>query len=105
MSFMKMRLLLATLILGILGSLSVSPSLASTAAPVYPGAVLGTRPQGVGLKTPPPQVKAYFTSAAFVTVKAWYQAHLKGTSELQQPAMEKPRMRSSSALPETAWSS
>jgi hypothetical protein len=86
---MKMRLILTTLLLAILSSLSVSACLASTTAPVYPGAVPGTRPQGVGLKTPPPQVKAYVTPADFATVKSWYQAHLKGASELQQPGMEK----------------
>ena len=89
MSFMKIRLILATLLFSILTSLAVSACFASTIAPVYPGAVPGTRPQGVGLKTPPPQVKPYFTSADFETVKAWYQAHLKGASELQQPRMEK----------------
>lgn len=84
-----MRLTLTTLLLSILTSLSVSASLAFVTVPVYPGAVPGTRPQGVGLKTPPSQVKAYFTLANFVTVKAWYQAHLKGAPELQQPGMEK----------------
>lgn len=84
-----MKLTLAALSLSILTSLTATACLASTTAPVYPGAVPGTRPQGVGLKTPPPQVKAYVTPAAFATVKAWYQVHLKDASELQQPGMEK----------------
>ncbi len=57
--------------------------------PVYPGATPGVRPEGVGMKAPPPQVKAYSTSDDFATVKAWYQAHLKGSSEMAQPGMEK----------------
>jgi hypothetical protein len=86
---MKIRLALTTLLFSILPLLNVSACLASTTTPVYPGAVPGTRPQGVGLKTPPPQVKAYSTPADFATVKAWYQAHLRDASELQQPGMEK----------------
>ncbi len=86
---MKMRFALTTLLLLILSSLTFSACLASTTAPVYPGAVAGTRPEGVGLKAPPPQVKSYYTQDSFATVKAWYQAHLKGASELQQPGMEK----------------
>lgn len=57
--------------------------------PVYPGAVPGARPEGVGLKAPPPQVKAYSTPDDFATVKAWYQAHLTGAPEIAQPGMEK----------------
>jgi hypothetical protein len=57
--------------------------------PIYPGAVPGARPQGVGLKAPPARVKAYSTADDFATVKAWYQAHLKGASEMAQPGMEK----------------
>jgi len=84
-----MRSILTMLLLLILSSVSVSACLASTIVPVYPGAVPGTRPEGVGLKIPPPEVKAYVTSADFATVKAWYQAQLKGATELQQPGMEK----------------
>ena len=62
---------------------------ASGAPPVYPGAVPGVRPEGVGMKAPPPQVKAYSTADDFATVKAWYQAHLTGASEMAQPGMEK----------------
>lgn len=62
---------------------------ALVSSPVYPGAVPGNLPAGVALKAPPPQVKAYVTSATFATVKAWYQAHLMDKTELQQPGMEK----------------
>ena len=62
----------------------------STAAPpVYPGAVATARPEGVGLKAPPPQAKTYVTSDDFTKVRAWYQAHLEGAQEVQQPGMEK----------------
>jgi hypothetical protein len=84
-----MRLTLTTVLLAVLASLSVAPCSASVTAPVYPGAVPGTRPQGVGLKAPPAQVKAYSTPDAFATVKAWYQSHLKDAAELQQPGMQK----------------
>ncbi|MGA8574189.1 MAG: hypothetical protein WB609_00685 [Candidatus Cybelea sp.] len=73
-----MRTFLAILLLAALAS-----------PPVYPGAVPGNLPAGVALKAPPPQVKAYVTSANFATVKAWYQAHLMDKTELQQPGMEK----------------
>jgi hypothetical protein len=76
---------------------SVSPSAPAPAAagggsgtpPVYPGAVPGVRPEGVGLKAPPAQVKAYSTPDDFATVKAWYRAHLKSAPEMAQPGMEK----------------
>lgn len=57
--------------------------------PVYPGAVAGTRPAGVGLKAPPPGSKTYVTSDDFARVKVWYKAHLTGAAELAQPGMEK----------------
>jgi hypothetical protein len=57
--------------------------------PVYPGAVTADRPAGVALKAPPPSAKTYVTSDSFATVKAWYQAHLNGAAEMQQPGMEK----------------
>jgi hypothetical protein len=62
---------------------------ASGSPPVYPGAVLGARPEGVGFKAPPSKVRAYSTPDDFATVKAWYKAHLKGASEMAQPGMEK----------------
>jgi len=62
---------------------------ASGTPPIYPGAVPGTRPEGVGIKAPPKQVKAYSTADGFATVKAWYKAHLKGAPEMAQPGMEK----------------
>ena len=71
---------------------SPAPAGAAGAAetpPVYPGAVPGARPAGVGLKEPPSQVKAYSTSDDFATVRAWYRAQLKGTPEMAQPGMEK----------------
>ncbi|HEY6325501.1 MAG TPA: hypothetical protein VIW73_03155 [Candidatus Cybelea sp.] len=53
-------------------------------------AAAAARPAGVGLKKPPPpQAKTYVTSDGFATVRAWYRAHLKGATELQQPGMEK----------------
>lgn len=61
----------------------------AAAPPVYPGAVAGTRPSGVGFKAPPPQSKTYVTSDDFAKVKAWYQAHLKGAQEMAEPGMEK----------------
>jgi hypothetical protein len=61
----------------------------NAAAPIYPGAVPGVRPEGVGFNTPPPQVKTYSTSDDFATVRAWYRAHLKGASEVVQPGMDK----------------
>ena len=57
--------------------------------PVYPGAVEGTRPAGVGLKAPPHGVKSYSTSDDFAKVKAWYHDQLKGAMEVSQPGMEK----------------
>lgn len=57
--------------------------------PVYPGAVLGARPAGVGFKAPPTRVKTYSTPDDFATVKAWYRVHLKGAPEMAQPGMEK----------------
>jgi len=70
----------------------VEPLLAtagSTAPPVYPGATAATRPTGVAFKAPPSQAKTYVTSDSFAKVKSWYQAHLKGAQEMQQPGMQK----------------
>lgn len=61
----------------------------ASAPPVYPGAAPAARPAGVGMKTPPAQAKTYVTSDSFAKVKSWYQTHLKGAVELQQPGMEK----------------
>jgi hypothetical protein len=61
---------------------------ASTAPPVYPGAIQGALPSGVALKQPPKQTKAYYTSDSFATVKAWYRAHLNNAPEMQQPGMQ-----------------
>ncbi len=80
-----MRSIFSTMLLVAFATAGV---LAATTAPVYPGAVAGTRPQGVGMKTPPASVKAYSTPDDFAKVKAWYQTHLKGASEMQQPGME-----------------
>lgn len=67
----------------------VATAAGSAAPPVYPGAVAAARPAAVGLKAPPPSAKAYVTSDSFAKVKAWYQAHLKGAQEMQQPGMQK----------------
>ncbi len=83
-----MRAFLTTLSFAALAAIGAA-SAASTAPPVYPDAVPGNLPKGVALKTPPPQVKAFVTSASFATVKAWYQAHLADKTEMQQPGMEK----------------
>ncbi|MGC1379783.1 MAG: hypothetical protein WA814_02025 [Candidatus Baltobacteraceae bacterium] len=72
-----------------IGVAPLASTAAATAPPVYPGAVAATRPAGVGMKTPPPQAKTYATVDSFAKVKAWYQAHLKGAQEMQQPGMEK----------------
>ena len=64
-------------------------ALANTAPPVYPGAVASARPSGVGFKAPPPQAKTYVTPDSFGKVKSWYQAHLKGAQEMQEPGMGK----------------
>jgi hypothetical protein len=66
-----------------------APLLASAAPPVYPGAVPATRPSGVAFKAPPSHAKTYVTPDSFTKVKSWYQAHLKGAQELQQPGMQK----------------
>ena len=71
-------------------SIALNPlAAAASTPPVYPGAVATTRPAGVGMKTPPAQAKTYVTADSFAKVKAWYQAHLKGAQEAQQPGMEK----------------
>lgn len=71
-------------------SIALNPIAASASTPpVYPGAVPTTRPAGVGMKAPPARAKTYVTNDSFATVKAWYQAHLKGAQEAQQPGMEK----------------
>ena len=63
-------------------------ALRSSPPPVYPGAVAATRPAGVGFKAPPAEAKTYATSDTFPIVKSWYQAHLNGAHEVQQPGME-----------------
>jgi hypothetical protein len=71
-------------------SIALNPvAAAATAPPVYPGATATTRPAGVAMKAPPSQAKTYVTPDGFAKVKAWYQAHLKGAQEMQQPGMEK----------------
>lgn len=70
-------------------SLALAVAVATAPPPVYPGALPGVRPAGVGFKTPPPDAKAYVTPDDFNTVKTWYAAHLPGAQELQQPGMEK----------------
>lgn len=62
-------------------------SVTASAPPVYPGAVVTTRPAGVGMKAPPAQAKTYVTADSFAKVKAWYEAQLKGAQEVQQPGM------------------
>jgi hypothetical protein len=62
---------------------------AGAVPPVYPGAVAAARPASVGFKAPPSHAKTYVTSDSFAKVKSWYQAHLKGAQELQQPGMQK----------------
>ena len=57
--------------------------------PVYPDAVAGERPSGVGFKAPPPQTKAYVTADDFAKVQSWYRAHLPGAQEVAQPGMER----------------
>jgi hypothetical protein len=87
-----MRATLITLLLAFLAATSASAAgnaATNDTPPIYPGAVAGVRPEGVGMKAPPPQVKAYSTADDFATVKAWYQSHLKGASEMQQPGIEK----------------
>ena len=79
-----MRSTIVTLLLAALTMAAVS-----ALPPLYPGAVAGTRPSGVGFKNPPPQVKAYYTADGFAAVKAWYKAHLGGAPEMSQPGMEK----------------
>ncbi len=74
------------------GAASAAPAAATGAAgtpPVYPGALPAVRPEGVGMKAPPAKVKTYSTPDDFAKVKAWYQAQLKGASEMQQPGMAK----------------
>ena len=88
-----MRATLTTLLLAVLVAAAspapADPEGAPGTPPIYPGAVAGARPEGVGFKAPPPQVKAYSTPDDFATVKAWYRAHLKGAPEMAQPGMEK----------------
>ena len=84
-----MRTLLTTLLLAFLATATLPAAAGGSAAPpIYPGAVRGSVPNGVALKAPPSQVRAYSTSDSFATVKAWYRAHLKGVSEMQQPGMQ-----------------
>ena len=73
----------------IFGSALTAAADTTSALPVYPGAVPGDRPTGVGFKAPPPQSKTYVTSDDFAKVKAWYKAQLNGAQELAQPGMEK----------------
>ncbi len=83
-----MRLLVMTLLTVILAVSAPVSAAALRAPPIYPGAVLGVRPEGVGIAVPPHKVKAYSTAANFATVKAWYKARLKGAPEMAQPGME-----------------
>ena len=69
--------------------LAVLAAVTTAAPPVYPGAVPGKRPAGVGFHAPPASVKAYSTTDDFAKVKMWYRVHLKGASELPQQGMEK----------------
>jgi len=90
--FSAIRSALLTAALAALIAGGLEPLLASAggaAPPIYPGAVPATRPSGVAFKTPPAQAKTYVTEDSFAKVKAWYQAHLKGAPELQQPGMQK----------------
>ena len=81
---------IVTMILAAVLAVAINPiAAAASAPPVYPGAVATTRPAGVGMKAPPAQAKTYVTADSFAKVKAWYQAHLKGAQEAQQPGMEK----------------
>lgn len=81
---------IVTMILATVLAVAINPiAAAASAPPVYPGAVATTRPSGVAMKAPPAQAKTYVTADSFAKVKAWYQAHLKGTTEAQQPGMEK----------------
>jgi len=79
-----MRTTIATLLLALLAG-----TVAYASPPVYPGAVPGKRPAGVGFKNPPPQVKAYSTSDDFAKVKAWYKTHLGNAPDMAEPGMEK----------------
>ena len=69
-------------------SVAISMLLAAAASLVYPGAVPGTRPAGVGMHAPPPSVKAYVTPDSFAKVRAWYRSNLRQASEVAQPGME-----------------
>ena len=81
---------IVTVILAAILAIAINPIAAvASAPPVYPGAVATTRPAGVGMKAPPASAKTYVTADSFAKVKAWYQAHLKGAQEAQQPGMEK----------------
>lgn len=81
---------IVTMILAAVLAVAINPiAAAASAPPVYPGAVATTRPAGVAMKAPPAQAKTYVTADSFTKVKAWYQAHLKGATEAQQPGMEK----------------
>ncbi len=85
----SVRLILAAASLAVLESLSPLAAWAAPAVPVYPGAAPGAIPNGVALKAPPAGVKGYSTSDGFAVVKAWYRAHLKDATEMQQPGLEK----------------
>jgi hypothetical protein len=81
---------IVTAVLAAICAVAINPiSAAASAPPVYPGAVATTRPAGVAMKAPPSQAKTYVTADSFTQVKSWYQAHLKGAQEMQQPGMEK----------------
>ena len=64
-----------------------STAAGASAIPIYPRAVAGARPAGVGLKKPPPKTRAYVTSDDFAKVRAWYRQHLKGANEVAQLGM------------------
>lgn len=69
--------------------LAVLATVTTVAPPVYPNAVPGKRPAGVGFHVPPASVKAYSTTDDFAKVKTWYRVHLQGASEMPQGGMEK----------------
>jgi hypothetical protein len=87
---LRLKGTILTAVLALAVSIALNPiAAAASAPPVYPGAVATTRPAGVGMKAPPASAKTYVTADSFTKVKAWYQAHLKGAQEMQQPGMEK----------------
>jgi len=87
---LRLKGTIVTAVLAAVISIALNPiAAAASAPPVYPGATPTTRPAGVAMKAPPAQAKTYVTADSFAKVKAWYQAHLKGAQQMQQPGMEK----------------